>query len=176
MSDPYVGEIRMFGFSRVPAGWQACDGSLLPISQYEVLYMLLSTTYGGDGVNTFGVPDLRGRVPVEQGQGAGLTARVLGQVTGTETVTLSSGQLPAHTHFCTATTDAGTTATPGSSVTFGAIVADTMYTSDITGLTAYTLANASIGAQGGSQPHNNLMPTLSVPFCIATVGIFPSQF
>ena len=175
MSDPYIGEIRMFGFPRVPVGWQACDGSLLSIADYDALFTLLGTTYGGDGVTTFGVPDMRGRVPVEQGQGPGLSARVIGQRVGTETVTLSSGQLPLHSHLCTATTDAGTTATPGTMVVFGAIASDTMYTSDVTGLTAYQLASAAIGFQGGSQPHDNLMPTLSLPFCIATNGIFPSQ-
>lgn len=174
MSDPYVGEIRMFGFPRVPVGWQACDGSLLSIAEYEVLYALIGTVFGGDGVNTFGVPDMRGRVPVEQGQGAGLTARVMGQYVGTETVTLLSGQLPTHNHACAATNTAGSTVTPGNSVTFGAIASDTMYTSDLTGLTAYPLAPLAIGPQGGSQPHNNLMPTLSVPFCIATLGIYPT--
>lgn len=174
MSDPYVGEIRMFGFPRVPVGWQACDGSLLSIAEYEVLYALIGTSFGGDGVTTFGVPDMRGRVPVEQGQGIGLTARVIGQNVGTETVTLLSVQLPVHNHACAATTVAGSTVTPGPGVVFGAIASDTMYTPNITGLTAYQLAPSAIGPQGGSQPHNNLMPTLSVPFCIATVGIYPT--
>lgn len=175
MSECYVGEIRMFGFSRVPIGWQACDGSLLSIAEYEVLYTLIGTTYGGNGVTNFAVPDMRGRVPVEQGRGAGLTPRPIGQQTGSETVTLVSNQLPLHSHQCTASTDAGTTATPGPAVIFGGVAPDTMYTSSIAGLTAYPLANTAIGAQGGSQPHNNLMPTLSVAFCIATAGIFPSR-
>ncbi len=94
MSTPYVGEIRMFGFSRTPSGWQTCDGSLLPISQYEVLYTLLGTTYGGDGVTTFAVPDLRGRIPIHQGRGNGLTPKILGQLAGTEQITLILNQIP----------------------------------------------------------------------------------
>lgn len=175
MSECYVGEIRMFGFSRVPQGWQACDGSLLPIADYEVLFTLIGTTYGGNGVTTFAVPDLRGRIPVEQGQGPGLSTYVLGQQTGTETVTLLLNQLPVHNHLCVATTDTGSTAAPGPTVVFGGIAPDTMYTSSITGLTAYPLGATAIGAQGGSGAHNNLMPTLSVAFCIAWAGIFPSQ-
>ena len=174
MSYPFVGEIRMFGFSRVPQGWQACDGSLLSIAEYSALFNLLGTDFGGDGVTTFGVPDMRGRVPIEQGQGAGLSPRLLGQLGGTEAVTLIANQLPVHSHLCTATTDAGTTVTPSAAVGFGGIASDTMYTSDTSGLTAYQLVATTIGAQGGSQPHNNLMPTLSVPFCIATAGIYPS--
>lgn len=174
MSECYVGEIRMFGFSRVPTGWQACDGSLLPIAEYETLYNLIGTTYGGNGSTNFAVPDMRGRIPVEQGQGPGLTLRVLGQQLGSETVTLLPNQLPIHNHLAMATTDAGTTAAPGPTVVFGGVAPDTMYTSSIAGLTAYPLGTSAIGAQGGTQPHNNLMPTLSVAFCIATAGIYPS--
>src|ERR1700754_4966181 len=98
MSDPFVGEIRMFGFSRTPIGWFACDGSLRSIAQYEVLYTLLGTTYGGDGVNTFALPNLSGRAPVHQGTGPNLTTRIMGQIGGSETVSLTLNQLPAHTH------------------------------------------------------------------------------
>ncbi len=174
MSECYIGEIRMFGFTRVPQGWLACDGSLVSIGNYETLYALLGTTYGGDGVNTFGVPDMRGRLPVGLGQGPGLGNYVPGQKSGTETVTLSTPQLPMHNHTCIATTDAGTSATPSSSAVLGGIAPDTMYTPDITGLTGYALATAAVGNQGGSQPHNNLMPTLSVPFYIAYLGIYPT--
>jgi microcystin-dependent protein len=164
----------MLGFSRVPDGWLACDGSLVAISQYEVLYALLGTTYGGDGVNTFGLPDMRGRLPVGQGQGPGLGSYVWGQKSGTETVTLTTTQLPTHNHICVATTDTGTSATPGPGAVLGGIAPDTMYTPDITGLTGYSLATSAVGNQGGSQPHNNLMPTLSVPFYIAYSGIYPT--
>lgn len=174
MSECYVGEIRMFGFSRVPDGWLACDGSLVAINQYETLYVLLGTTYGGDGVNTFGLPDMRGRLPVGQGQGPGLGSYVWGQKAGTETVTLSTPQLPMHNHTCIATTDTGTSATPGSSAVLGGIAPDTMYTPSIAGLTGYPLATAAVSNQGGSQPHDNLMPTLSVPFYIAYIGVYPT--
>jgi microcystin-dependent protein len=175
MSEPFVGEIRMFGFGRVPTGWQACDGSLLPISEYDVLFALIGTTYCGDGVNTFAVPDLRGRLPIHQGQGPGLSNYVIGQVSGTESVTLIPTQMPAHTHSVQATSASATTATPGSSVMPGAISGDTMYATDITGLAGLTTAPQSVTAAGGSQPHENCMPTLTVQYCIAWAGIYPQQ-
>lgn len=175
MSTPFVGEIRMFGFNRVPNGWEACDGHLLPISQYDVLFALIGTTYGGDGVTTFAVPDLRGRLPIHQGQGPGLSNYVIGQVSGTETVTLIPTQMPAHTHNVQATSAAVTATTPGNTVMPGAVSGDTMYATDITGLTGLSTAPQSVTAGGGSQPHENCMPTLTVQYCIASAGIFPSQ-
>lgn len=175
MSNPFVGEIRMFGFSRTPLGWQACDGSLLPISQFDVLFSLLGTTYGGDGQSTFAVPDLRGRLPIHQGQGPGLSTYVIGQVAGSENVTLIPQQMPAHTHTVSATTAAATTGTPGPAVMPGTVSGDTMYATDITGLTGIPAAPQSISAAGGSQPHDNLMPTLTVQYCIAIEGVYPQQ-
>lgn len=173
MSTPFVGEIRLFGFSRIPSGWFACDGSLKSISQYQLLYALIGTTYGGDGVNTFGVPDLRGQIPLHQGTGPGLTPRVLGQGGGTETVTLIPTQIPQHTHSFNVNTTAANVATPGNSVQPGAF--NTMYSGNLTGLTSYDLAPAAVSSTGGSQPHNNLMPTLTASFCIAWEGIYPSR-
>ncbi|TWQ48673.1 phage tail protein, partial [Xanthomonas vasicola] len=112
MGTPFIGEIRMFGFGRTPQGWQACDGSLLQISEYEPLYVLLGTAYGGNGSSTFAVPDLRGRLPIHQGQGPALSNYVLAQSAGTETVTLTSLQMPAHTHTAQATTAAATAPAP----------------------------------------------------------------
>lgn len=177
MSQPYIGEIRMFAFGTrgAPNNWQACDGSLLPISEYDALFALIGTTYGGDGQTTFAVPDLRGRVPIHQGQGAGLSNYVIGQRAGTETVTLVSTQMPAHTHIAVATTATASTGTVGNTVLPGTVNADTMYISDITGLTAFTLAPQSVTSAGGNQPHENCMPTLTVQYCIAVFGIFPSQ-
>jgi microcystin-dependent protein len=175
MSTPYIGEIRMFAFGRTPLGWQACDGSLLPIAQYDPLFALIGTTYGGDGQTTFGVPDLRGRVPIHQGQGPGLSNYVIGQVAGTETVTLTSGQMPAHTHTLVATTGAASTLTPGSAVLPGAVSGDTFYVSDVTGATPGAMSAQAVSAAGGNQPHENTMPTLTLQFCIATEGIFPTQ-
>ena len=114
MTTPYVGEIRLFGFSRVPTGWFACDGSLQSIAEYQTLYTLLGTTYGGDGISTFAVPDLRGAVPVHQGTGPGLSPRPLGLFGGTESVTLSTDQIPAHQHTPNATSNSASTVnTPG---------------------------------------------------------------
>lgn len=175
MSTPFVGEIRHFGFPRVPTDWQACDGSLLSIAEYEVLYTLLGTTYGGDGVNTFAVPDLRGQAPVHQGQGPGLTRRTLGEVGGQESVTLTPLQIPQHTHSWIATQGAATTATPGAAVILGAPASDNIYVTDLTGYTAYPLAANSVQPAGGTQPHDNVMPTLTVNICIALNGIWPQQ-
>jgi microcystin-dependent protein len=176
MTTPYVGEIRLFGFPRVPTGWLACDGSMQSIDQYQTLYTLLGTTFGGNGVNTFGLPDMRGRVPLHQGTGTGLTPRVMGQLIGTETVTVNSPQMPAHTHAVYATVNPASTATPGTSVMPGSLTGtDTMYASDLTGANVFTLAANAVGLQGGSQPHENTMPTLTVAYCIAYAGIFPSQ-
>lgn len=177
MSTPYVGEIRMFGFGTrgAPNGWQGCDGSLLPIAEYDVLFALIGTTYGGDGQTTFAVPDLRGRLPIHQGTGPGLSTYVIGQKAGTETVAVLTTQIPAHTHTLVVTTGAGSTVTPGNSVLPGAVSGDTFYASDITGATALTMSAQSTGFAGGSQPHENCMPTLTVQYCIATQGIFPSQ-
>lgn len=175
MTQPYVGEIRMFGFGRIPTGWLACDGTLQPISEYEVLYTLIGTTYGGDGVNTFATPDLRGQTPIHQGNGRGLTPRVLGEIGGSESVTLSTLQIPSHTHTFVATNAAGVATKPDPTQTLGALSTDTQYLTNITGAAVYPLQANSVGVAGQSQPHDNIMPTLTVSICIAWAGIFPSQ-
>ncbi|MGK9143798.1 tail fiber protein [Xanthomonas euvesicatoria] len=174
MGTPFIGEIRLFGFGRTPQGWQACDGSLLQISEYEPLYVLLGTAYGGNGTSTFAVPDLRGRVPVHQGQGPGLSNYVLAQRAGTETVTLTDLQMPAHTHVTQATT-AGATATAPSGLLPAAVSGDTFYLTTTGGATAQAMSGQSTSFAGGNQPHDNVMPTLTVQYCIATTGIFPQQ-
>jgi len=175
MSQPYVGEIRLFGFNFAPQGWQRCDGSLLAISENDALFSLIGTIYGGDGQVTFAVPDLRGRVPVHQGQGPGLSIRQLGEQAGTEAVTLLTTQMPAHNHAVVATSAAATTGTPGVSVIPGAVANQTMYVTDTDGGAAFPLAPQAIGPGGGSQPHENCMPTLAAQFCISLFGIYPSQ-
>jgi microcystin-dependent protein len=177
MSTPYIGEIRMFGFGNrgAPNGWQTCDGSLLAISEYDALFALIGTTYGGDGQNTFAVPDLRGRLPVHQGTGPGLSTYVIGQRAGSETVTVIATQMPAHTHTLLATNAAATTGTPATNVLPGAVSDQTAYLTDITGATAFTMSAQATSLGGGSQPHENCMPTMTVQYCIATQGIFPSQ-
>ncbi|AIY41594.1 Microcystin dependent protein [Collimonas arenae] len=176
MSTPYVGEIRLFAFSRIPTGWLACDGSSQAISTYETLYALIGTTYGGDGQQTFNMPDMRGRVPLHQGTGPGLTTRVQGQVDGVENVTLLSSSMPGHSHPYAATTTLATVTTPASNVQLGAAAnSDKTYTNSVSGLTPFVLTPAAISSAGNNLPHDNTMPTLTVSFCIAWAGIFPSQ-
>lgn len=175
MSEPFVGEIRLFGFGRTPNGWFPCDGSLQPISEYEVLFTLIGTTYGGDGQSTFAVPDLRSRVPIHAGTGTGLSNYVIGQASGTENVTLIGNQMPAHTHTMFATTSLATSNTPAVNVQPGALSGDTMYLNDISSLPPIPQAASAVTPAGNTQPHANLMPTLTVQYCIAWAGIFPQQ-
>ncbi|KOR43920.1 phage tail protein [Xanthomonas oryzae] len=174
MSTPFIGEIRMFGFGRTPQGWQACDGTLLQIADYEPLYVLLGTAYGGNGTSTFAVPDLRGRLPIHQGQGPGLSNYVLAQSAGTETVTLTDLQMPTHTHTAQATTAAATAPAPAGLVP-GAVNGSVFYASDVTGASVVAMSGQSCSYAGGNQAHDNTMPTLTVQYCIATIGIFPQQ-
>lgn len=175
MTTPYVGEIRLFGFGRVPIGWFACDGSSQSIAEYEVLFQLIGTTYGGDGVTTFNVPDLRGRVPLHNGTGSGLKTRVLGELAGNEAVTLQTSQIPAHSHPFTATTLQATDVTPAVGNQLGAVTDDTMYVTSLIGANSGTTSVNSTSPTGDSHPHDNLMPTLTVQYCIAWAGVFPSQ-
>src|SRR5215467_1889396 len=167
MSQPYVGEIRMFAGNFAPAGWMFCEGQLLPISEYETLFFLIGTTYGGDGTSTFALPDLRGRLPVHQGSGF-----VMAEIGGAETVTLTTAQMPAHSHGFLASTNPGATTTPAGN-TVAKIVggAASAYTQDTPGT---PLAPGSIGSDGGSQPHDNMQPYLCVSFIISLFGVFPS--
>jgi microcystin-dependent protein len=176
MSTPYIGEIRMFGFGTrgAPNGWQACDGSLLSIAEYEPLFALIGTTYGGDGQVTFAVPNLRGRVPVHQGAGPGLTNRVIGEVAGSETVTVTAPQMPAHTHALSVTSASATSITPGNTLLPATVSGDTFYVNTLTGNNPVAMSAQMTSQSVGSQPHDNTMPTLTVQFCIATQGIFPS--
>jgi microcystin-dependent protein len=175
MSNPYVGEIRLFGFNFAPVGWIRCDGRLLFIADNDTLFALIGTTYGGDGQHTFALPDLRGRLPVHQGQGPGLSPYAMGQVSGTETVTLTANTIPGHSHLALATTAAATTGTPGDQVQPGAVANQTMYVTDLTGASPFSLSPQSTGLAGSSQPHENCMPTLTASFCISAYGIFPPQ-
>lgn len=170
MSEPYVGEIRMFGGNFAPVGWEFCNGQVLPISENDVLFTLLGTTYGGDGQTTFGLPDLRGRIPVHIGQNPATgTNYALGNVGGVESVTLTTQQLPAHSHQATALSTAANLLTPKDALWAGGL---TIYS---TGAPTAPMAGDAISSVGGSQPHDNLMPFLCVNFIIALVGIYPSQ-
>lgn len=176
MSDPYLGEIRLFTYTRgAPDGWQLCDGSLLPISTYDALYTLLGTTYGGDGQSTFGVPDLRGSVPVHQGNPPGRSGYVLGQIGGTETVTLTQAQMGGHQHMLVVLEKTATATTPSGNMLAQPADDDGIYTATISGAVAGVLNAADIGVAGSSNPHENCMPTLAITPCIATAGLWPSQ-
>ena len=172
MSNPFLGEIRMVGFTFAPRGWAMCNGQLLPITQNAALFALLGTTYGGNGTTSFALPDLRSRVPLHLGQGLGLSNYVQGEMTGTETVTLLSTQIPAHNHLVNCSNAGGTQASPV--INYPAIE------STGTSLNYANAPNATMNAAaltnfGGSQPHSNIQPILCINFIIALVGIFPSR-
>jgi microcystin-dependent protein len=165
MSSPYVGEIRMFGGNFAPAGWMFCEGQVLPIDQYTTLFNLIGTTYGGDGQSTFQLPDLRGRAPVHQGNGD-----TLAETGGVETVTLSVGQIPNHAHTPLASVAAATSTNPA-----GATWAAVSTAAFTTATPDADLAPGALASTGGSQPHENRVPSLAVSFIISLFGIFPSQ-
>jgi microcystin-dependent protein len=171
MSEPFLGTIRLVGFNFAPVGWALCQGQALPISQNTALFSLIGTTFGGDGVQTFNLPDLRGRVAVGQGQGPGLSPYVQGQTSGQEGVALNSQQAPTHTHTLMAAGTA-TTPNPGPSLTLGTPPAAVkMYGAGAPS----PLAPSSIGSFGGGTPHENRQPFLALNFIIALEGIFPSR-
>jgi microcystin-dependent protein len=173
MSTPYIGEIRIFGGNFAPVGWALCNGQLLAISQYDALFALIGTTYGGDGVTTFALPDLQCRVPLHFGTGPGLSSRILGQVGGSEQVTLTTGQMPAHTHPPLALGAPGSASTPSGNVWAG-VSAGAIYNATDPAPTAAMNASAVLPV-GGSQPHTNIQPFQCVNFIIALEGIFPTQ-
>ena len=165
MGQPYVGEIRMFAGNFAPAGWEFCAGQLLPISENETLFQLIGTTYGGDGQSTFALPDLRGRIPVHQGNGF-----ILAETGGAEDVTLTVSQIPAHSHPVLASNRPGTVSGPKNSVLARSASVD-LYIDDIANA---NLNATTAGSTGGSQPHSNFMPYLCISFIISLFGIFPS--
>ncbi len=170
MSGPFIGEIRLFAGNFAPAGWAFCDGSLLAISENDALFNLIGTTYGGDGQTTFALPDLRSRVPVHQGQGSGLSNYQLGQSSGVETVTLTVNQIPGHNHTPQANSGPGTQQGPGNGV-WATPSTGTIY-SDVA--PSLSMNAAAVGATGGSQPHDNIMPFLAINFIISLFGVFPT--
>jgi microcystin-dependent protein len=165
MAQPYVGELRLFAGNFAPAGWMFCDGQLLPISENEVLFQLIGTTYGGDGETTFALPDLRGRVPVHQGNGY-----TLAQTGGAETVTLTPSQMPVHRHPLRASTAAATHSAPGNTL----LTATGTVNSYGSGNPDQLMTAGALTPSGGSQPHDNMAPYLAVSYIISLFGIFPS--
>lgn len=168
---PYVGEIRMFGGNFAPAGWMLCQGQTLPISENEVLFQLIGTTYGGDGQQTFNLPNLASRVPIHQGTSPQGTSFVLGQSGGTETVTLTTAQIPSHTHPMLGSTDPAGQQSPTSNV----VAKSTQVDLYINAQPQDAMNTQAISPVGGSQPHDNTQPFLCINFIISLFGIFPSQ-
>jgi len=184
MGEFYIGSIILFAGNFAPLGWQACDGTLLPIAQNEALYALLGTTYGGDGVSTFAVPDLRGNVPVSAGQPRGGGSYVLGQIGGTESVTITSQQMPQHTHpqetfsFAFNVSDGTADAVTPRGGTFANSGSTPIYAAAENGAVmnpAFVTTNVTLGVAGGNQPIPTMGPFLAIGYCICTQGIFPSQ-
>ena len=168
MAQPYVGEIRMFAGNFAPAGWMFCEGQLLPISENETLFQLIGTTYGGDGESTFALPDLRGRVPIHQGNGF-----ILAETGGAEEITLTINQIPSHTHAMIGSINVSQDTSPGGKIVGQAGGAGALpYIQDVTDT---NLSPQAVSVIGGSQPHTNLQPYLCVDFIISLFGIFPSQ-
>ena len=167
MAQPYVGEIRMFAGNFAPAGWMFCEGQLLPISENETLFQLIGTTYGGDGESTFALPDLRGRIPIHQGNGF-----ILAETGGAEEITLTVNQIAAHSHPLLASSAQAVDGSPGGKVTAeDAIVGADLY---LESPPTVNMAATAISSVGGSQPHTNFQPYLCVDFIISLFGIFPS--
>jgi microcystin-dependent protein len=171
MGQPYIGEIRMFAGSFAPAGWAFCDGQLMPISENDAMFNVIGTTYGGDGQETFALPNLQGRVPLHQGTGGDGITYQLGESGGVESVTLTTQQIPIHSHAPIASNDAGTSPTPQNSIWAAAGTGDQIYQDQAPNLNMRT---GLVGPTGGSQPHQNMGPYLVISFIISLFGLFPS--
>jgi microcystin-dependent protein len=171
VTSPFLGEIRLFGFDFAPTGWAMCNGQLLLISQNDALFSLLGTFYGGDGVSTFGLPNLQSRVPVHLGQGSGLSPYTLGQAGGVETVTLTAAQMPLHSHSLNADATEANSDAPGGH----ALAKSKTHVYGTRSSLGAALTAKSIGDTGNSQPHANIQPYLTLNFCIALSGVFPSR-
>ncbi len=174
MADPFVAEIRIFPFNFAPTGWAFCDGQLLPLSQNTALFSLLGTTYGGDGKSNFALPNMQGNAPMHPGQGPGLSLHDLGEIGGSETVSLLESEMPIHTHFIQAYTgDPADNRNPAPTKSLGAPSPGLLY--DTTTTPLQIMAPQAIAPAGGDQPHNNMQPYLTLNFCIALQGVFPPR-
>lgn len=173
MSEPFIGEIRMFGGYFAPQGWAFCNGQILAIAENDALFTLIGTTYGGDGQETFALPDLQGRIPIHAGQGGGLSNRTLGEKSGSETVTVNVNQTPTHTHGFLASTDLSDGPSPQGRVVSQSTIVSLYREAEPSSPMS---PNAIVAGGGGSQPHDNTQPFLCVSFIISLFGIYPSQF
>lgn len=176
MAQPFLGEIKLFAGNFQIRGWAYCNGQLLSIAQNDALYTLLGTTYGGDGVNTFALPNLQSRVALHQGTGGGLTTRVMGEASGVENASVSSAQLPSHTHQTIALTGTPTGTSPANALPSAVVAPALAYVSgSSSGNTDMSPNATAISSAGGSVPHNNIMPILALNYLIALEGVYPSQ-
>lgn len=179
MSNQFIGEIRIFAGTFAPRGWAMCQGQLMSIAQNTALFSLLGTYYGGDGRVTFGLPDLRGRTPVHQGQGPGLSLYDVGEMVGSENVSLLISEIPAHNHLVSVSNAAGTVTDPTNAISAqdntGTVRAPTTTAMEYTTPATATLNPTAMSVVGGSQPHSNLQPYVCITYIIATEGIFPSR-
>ncbi|MCA1593450.1 MAG: tail fiber protein [Acidobacteria bacterium] len=173
MSDPFVAEIRIFPFNFPPRGWAFCNGQILPISQNTALFSLLGTTYGGNGQSTFALPNLQGSVPMQPGQGGGLSQRFLGEMSGSDTITLLAAEMPAHNHTVLANATPANLAAPSSARSLARSNPGNAYKGTPQADANFNVQAISIA--GGSLPHNNLQPYLTLNFCIALQGVFPAR-
>ena len=173
MSDQFVAEIRIFPFNFPPTGWAFCDGQLMPISQNTALFSLLGTVYGGDGKSTFSLPGLQGNAAMQPGQGQGLSLRDLGEQGGSESVTLLTSEIPLHTHTLMAAPDPANVQIPTATVCLTRAAGGNAYSNNTNGLVQ--MAPQALSTAGGSLPHNNMQPYLTLNFCIALQGIFPPR-
>ena len=183
MADPFVAEIRIFPFNFAPTGWAFCDGQILPISQNTALFSLLGTVYGGNGQSTFALPNLQGSAPMQQGQGQGLSVRSLGEQSGVESVTLLVSEMPFHTHIMQASSQEATAGTATATSYPAKALSDAGTSGGIVGTYSpaaaspanVTMAPQALSPAGGSLPHNNMQPYLTLSYCIALQGVFPPR-
>ena len=173
--DPFIGEIRLMGFKVLPRGWAECNGQMLSIAQNQALFSILGTYYGGDGRNTFALPDLRDRNPVGMGAGPNRSPRNLGQTGGKSFVTLDQTSVPQHTHAVYLSNVAGTVTAPANNVAPGAVARRNNVYIDKSGQVVKPMKDGTVGSTGGGQPHENRQPGLGLRFCISLLGIFPSR-
>jgi microcystin-dependent protein len=175
MSDPFVAEIRIFGFNFAPKGWAFCAGQLLPISQNTALFSLLGTTYGGDGKSTFALPDMQGNAPMQPGQGQGLSQRFLGEMSGVDNITLLVSEMPFHTHALQANDFQADKTVPSPTTSLGESQGGNFYAGGNPVPALSLMAFQALPPAGGGLPHNNMQPYLTLNFCIALQGIFPQR-
>lgn len=178
MGQPYIGEIRMFAGNFAPAGWMLCQGQTLAIAEYDTLFNLIGTTYGGDGQSTFNLPDLQSRVPIHMGTGGGGTY-IQGEAAGTESVTLTTSQIPIHNHTVQVATSGGNQNKPASNSVLSTEAEGVTNRAPVyaayTGTNLVQLAAQTVGMDGGNQPHSNIQPILAINFIISLFGVYPQQ-